>query len=138
MIFQTDPRLNWEIQSEGCNVMVCFWFGALKTNFEVSTDKINRFVDRWVRMNYLRADMLILDYNPIYRDMGLAVKYRDVWDPPDYVCADHEFEHLCFADDRGKHFTAGNGAGAVTYDPMKDARTIRDGHLDSVRIMEIL
>jgi hypothetical protein len=119
-------------------MMVAIWFAVKYGRVEVSPEKINTLVEGWIHDGYLTDSILIKNYNAIYTDLGLPVEYRDEWSPTSYVCGADEIEHLCWKNGNMKHFTAGNGRGVLTYDPMGRAKTVREGVLDSKRIMRIV
>lgn len=138
MIFQFDQRLYYTFYDTGCNVLVCVWYAAIHALFEAAPEKINRMTERWIARGAVLDDLAIQDYEAVYRDLGLNVRYRNEHTDPSYQCGPAEFEHLCWKNGKMKHFTAGNGAGIVTYDPMGRSRTVATGFLESKRIFKVL
>ena len=116
--------------------MVVFWY-AVMNGFEYSPEKGNRIVEWWTHRGWVTEALEIQNYNALYADLGLKVRYNDRWDLSTYVCEPDEFEHLCWVRGGTKHFTAGNGRGIVTYDPMGRSKTVAEGRLESKRIMRM-
>lgn len=138
MILQIDSRLWWKVQDWGCNVLVAAWHAVRYGAYQFDPESFNRLCERWVHYGVTDEELTILNYETVYRHLGLPVDYTDRHESPDYRCGKNEFEHLCWQNGSMKHFTAGNGGGIVTYDPMGFSVTVRDGRIISKRIMRIV
>lgn len=138
MIRQDDKRHRQEIQQWGCNLMTALWFVNKYTNLPISPEFDNDLYEKLLLKGWIDQEVSIKDYVRIYKYLGLLVTYHDIFDKPDYICKRGEFEHLHFVYGEQGHFTAGNGSGIVTYDPMGCARTVKYGKLKDKRIFKLI
>ena len=142
MILQTDPRLRKEVNEWYCYIMDMFWFANKYGRLAVSPEMINASYERYLYQKWIDIEAAVQNPEAIFRDMGLIVKYHDRHDPSDYICKATEFEILYFERQAKEklftHFTAGDGAGHVTYDSMGCAMTVRYGRLVSKRIFKLI
>lgn len=138
MILQIDPRLRPEIQEFGCYLMSVLFFVNKYTNLPLSPDIINQLYTRFIPLGWMDEQCTILNPNAIFGYLKLPVLYHDRYDPPDYICKPDEIEILKWENGNQSHFTAGNGHGIVTYDPMGCAKTVKYGKLVSKRVFRLL
>lgn len=117
--------------------MVVCWFLNKFLHTEWSTGKINDFFSEAVSKKLILSDGSIQNYNGIYLLGGLKVEYLNEHSSPDKICQPDEFEHLEWFWNES-HFTAGNGNGILTYDPMGESQTAKNGYLKSKRIFRRL
>jgi hypothetical protein len=138
MILQVSPGIRDEIAEGGCYFMSLLWWAVILENLSFSVDSINLLYRIFVEKKFMKADGTVLDPTSMYRYLGVRAKYLDKWEVPDYCCQQNQFEILRFGRGELKHFTAGNGFGVVTYDPMGISRTATEGKLLDKRIFERL
>lgn len=139
MILQIDPRLKsdpaWA--ENGCALMSCFFFVNKFTNYPFDPKAILT-LGQFFRENHLvEKDLRILDWERIFNFFpSMYVHYTDRHEPPSRMCHDKEFEILQWYNPRTglKHFTAGNGYGYETYDPLGTSVTVKEGFLQTKRI----
>jgi len=134
MILQTDRRLREKIREEGCYFMCLLWYGNKYGHYELDPDKINELYKLFVDNDWMTEKCKILHPNNIINLLGVRALYTDRHEKPSRMCKDGEFEILCFGLGDMLHFTAGDGKGHITYDPMGESKTARDGLLMSKRI----
>jgi len=93
--------------------------------------------DSFRKHKLVSKEFYILDWEGLFNFFpSMNVLYTNRHETPDRMCKEGEFEILdWFNPQRGKrHFTAGNGRGYVTYDPMGESLTVKEGFLRSKRI----
>ena len=138
MIIQTHPVLWPVVQTHGCYLMVLIWYANQKVGLVVSPELINSLYDEFVRLSWMQVDCKIMRPQEILNRLGVRCRYTDKHEPVSRICGPREFEVLywLWPEEKREHFTAGDGYGHVTYDPMGESRTVRYGRLASKRIFE--
>ena len=141
MILQIDKRLRvdpwWEVS--GCGVMAVFYFVNKFTNYPFDTETILILGDAFKKHDLVTKEFYINNWEGLFNFFpSMEVIYTNRHETPDRLCRDGEFEILDWYNPTTKkrHFTAGNGHGYVTYDPMGQSRTVREGFLRSKRIFQ--
>lgn len=139
MILQIDDRLSvdprWK--ESGCSLMSIFYFVNKFTNFPFDIENILVFGDTFQRHRFVSNDFRILQWEKIFNFFPeMDVIYTNRHEDPSRICREREFEILYFYNPRTglHHFTGGNGKGYVTYDPMGESVTVKEGFLESKRI----
>jgi hypothetical protein len=138
MILQIDDRLKvdpWWGES-GCGLMSIFYFVNKFTNYPFDIENILVFGDSFRKHGLVTDEFFINDWEGIFRFFRFDVIYHNKHESPDTICKSREFEILDWYNPgtKKRHFTAGDGKGRVTYDPMGESITMRDGFLRSKRI----
>ena len=136
MILQRDGRLRQEIQHEGCYLMCLLWFLNKFCNFQVEPSSVSDgLFALFLKRGWMTERCKILNPQAILTWGGVDCRYTDRHEPPTRECRADEFEILYWEHPEvGGHFTAGNGAGIVTYDPWGVSRAATEGTLVSKRI----
>ena len=141
MIWQTHDQLNRNINLYGCYWMALLWHVVRIRRLSIDPEWLERRYDRHVKMGWIRENCFVLNPTAVLRDVGL--KTETVTDPlleepwklrPSYLCKDNEIEILKWTNGENHHFTAGNGYGRITYDPMGISRTASQGIITSKRV----
>ena len=129
----------------------CYYFSAAflvskhaGLMFEVSD--LERLYDDAVARGIMSETCYVEQPGGLFSLLGLPARYTNTHEPPNRVCRPGEIEILCWErprpekgpTGRWRHFTAGDGQGHVTYDPMGRARTVLEGKLVSKRIFSII
>lgn len=139
MILQTDPRLSpdpWWKES-GCSLMSIFFFVNKFTNYPFDIETILALGDQFRKHGYVSEEFFIQDWEGCFNFFPkINVIYTNRHEDPSRICKPREFEILqWYNPETGlKHFTSGDGRGHVTYDPLGESITARDGFLSSKRI----
>ena len=134
MILQTHPRLIPEIRTDGCYFMCLLWYANKYEGCLLSPDVINELFGHFVHIHWLHVDCAVLNPQEILRHLGVDCRYTDRHEPAIRACWPNEFEILRWEYDGKSHFTAGEGRGRVTYDPMGCSKTAKLGRLADKRI----
>ena len=136
MILQRDLRLRQPIRDHGCYFMSLLFLANKYANTQMSIQKINNAIYYGaIQQGYMTAQCYIEKPGEFLKWMGWSAKYMGKHETPDYVCGPGEAEILYFYHpEAGGHFTVGNGAGIVTYDPWGVSRSATAGILKSKRI----
>lgn len=145
MILQKDPRLKGDYRWEkwGCNLNVIYFHVNKYCNYTWTTGKMESIAGYCVRQNWLDGQFKVLQYEQIYRYLGLDVEYVsfDRFYPAEYECRPDEIEHLRWTNTyKGKitkHFTSGDGFSHCTFDPYGVSNTVRYGSVEDKRVFRL-
>ena len=154
MILQTDYRLRTEIQHFGCYLCSLVWHVVMQTRKQIDVEWINQLYDDAVARELMNDKCFIDNPGGVLVLAGMPATYTNKHEPTNRLCAAGEIEVLCWERPRygpdgkqtigldGKpsvwrHFTAGDGQGHVTYDPMGRARTVVEGRMVSKRVFKL-
>lgn len=147
MFLQIDTRYEDEnIKRFGCYYhSIAFHCNRIK-NILLSPTIMEEHKKYLVHENLMGSDCYIKYPEEIFGHIGIDVVYEG-HQPKDYQCENNQIEILCFIRTywsrvkhkyiNYKHFTAGNGRGIVTYDPMGVSNAVRFGELESKRIFTL-
>ena len=141
MILQTDYRLQTDPWwgKAGCAIMDVFYFVNKFTNYPFDTETMLILGDSFRKHDLVGNEFYVKDWQGLFNYFpSMQVVYTNRHETPDRQCQEGEFEILDWYNPRtGKrHFTAGNGHGYVTYDPMGESLTVKEGFLRSKRIFQ--
>lgn len=135
MILQMHPKLNGDIQRNGCGFLSIIWHAVRKRRLVLeSIDEINQLYDKIIPFGYMGENCFIYRWEKVFEMVGLPVDYTQRHEDPSRVCEKGEIEILRFPG----HFVAGNGQGIVTYDSYGESAAIRTGDMRSKRIFKVL
>jgi hypothetical protein len=144
MIRQDDERLIHQYHRGGCYVFSILWFVNMVKNFPFSAELLNELHATLIKHGWMEDDCTVLRPESIYGYFDIGAKI--VWDknsqhkqPPSRICHPNQVECLeWYNPSTGHgHFTAGNGLGMVTYDPLGKSNTVEHGYLVSKRIFTL-
>lgn len=140
MIWQTNENLNKQINDWGCYWMALIWHASRIHRMVLDAERLLHMYDRHSQMGWMTRNCFILNPTAILRDMGVKSMMTtddtltEPWKlPASYICSPQEFEVLEWRYEEG-HFTAGDGKGNLTYDPMGISRTASNGKVVSKRV----
>ena len=135
MILQDHPKLIAPIRESGCGFLSIIWHAVRLRKLLISdVDYINTLYGKIVPMGYMNEKCFIHDWEGVFRECKLPVKYTQRHEDPERVCAKGEIEILRYPG----HFVAGNGQGVVTYDSYGESNAVANHPLHSKRIFKVL
>jgi len=146
MIRQDDSRLRKEINKWGCYYMCILYFANKYVGWEHSIADIDSNYYKEFRLDgWMDRECTILRPDAIFGYFGLVTRikideHHKHKQPPHVMCRADEFEVLLWHNPKTGfgHFTAGNGTGIRTYDPLGESNTATHGYLESKRIFRML
>ena len=135
MILQNNPELAEGIRESGCGFLSIIWHAVRKRKLVISeVEDINILYDEIVPMGYMNAKCFIHNWEGVFRQCGMPVRYTQRHEDPERMCAPNEIEILRYPG----HFVAGNGQSVVTYDSYGESNAVANHPLHSKRIFEVL
>lgn len=144
MIRQDDERLIHQYHLGGCYLFSLLWWVNVLRNFPFSTELLNDLHATLTKHRMMEEDCTVLRPEDVLSYFDLEAKI--LWDknnhhrqPPSRICHPDQFECLEWFNPKTGygHFTAGNGLGMVTYDPLGKSNTAEHGYLKSKRIFTL-
>ena len=116
--------------------MCLLWYANKFTNLQVEPSTVSEEMFLlFMRHGWMTEQAYIQNPQAILNWCGVNCTYTGRHEPPERQCEDDEFEILYWKHPEvGGHFTAGDGAGRVTYDPWGVSKAASEGTLISKRI----
>lgn len=142
MILQRDELIRKrapEYADEGCYVHCLLFIANMLTNRAFTAVHIARFLyPRFIEKGWIKKNCYVLDPCAILAYFGVPVTSVRK-EAADYACSTFEREilHWEYALKGWHHFTVGNGAGVVTFDPWGVSVTATKGTLKSKRVFTL-
>lgn len=145
MIRQDDERLRHQYHRTGCYLFSLLWWVNVVKNFPFSAELLNGLHPVFIKHGWMEEDCTVLRPEDIFGYFDIEA--RIVWDkrnqhkqPPSRITHPDQVECLEWYNPTTGlgHFTAGNGLGMVTYDPLGRSNTVENGHVVSKRILTLL
>jgi hypothetical protein len=139
MILQTDERLRGEIHTAGSYYMCLIDLAREICGKTITPPTINeKLYYEAIREGWMTQGCWVNNPSAIVNCVTKGkptVVYTGVHERPSYTCKEDEWEILYYkrGDSLG-HFVRGDGQGNVTYDPMGESMSVKEGTLKSKRI----
>lgn len=143
MILQTDPALPEVIHSFGCYFTSCLFHAEKRTGKSFAADEVLAIFEAAKKAGFIGDDCYVDDPIGLLRLAGVRVS-GVVKAGISVLPGDRGFELLHFHREADSptgmgnvvhdHFVAGDGAGAVAFDPLGDSNTVKYGFLQNKRI----
>lgn len=124
MLLQRHPEALGVYKKDGCYVYCCFRTAEVFNNCHVSQEHLNHIFPDLIDIGAVDDHCFVLDPDRLHAYFGVITELKQDFEyddyphhaPPDYQCADGEFEYLRFYLEQS-HFVCGNGSGIPTFDP---------------------
>ena len=139
MVYETDPKLDPDLQKFGCAVESLAVY-----NPDITDDELNAFARVAHSKGIIDSDDVIDDWQGLANLFGYPLKYREAHYPPDtqvdpkemYLIGEWHNPNNGFT-----HFVVMDGKGIdksnVSYDPIQGgSKTVREGSFVSYRIFD--
>lgn len=130
----------------------CYIFSILRNantylNIELGVNEIRYFIRMFqmarsssgVSLPAVESDLFVNDPNVVHELLGFHVTGRVRKEPIGYQCKPGELEYLWFYNPKTKfhHMVNGDGHGRVVGDSLGRSITVRDGYLESKRVIAV-
>jgi len=149
MLLKTNPVFPLYLREGACYLFSLFWIAEQHRGRSFSPTEIIEFAQYCIRKKYMKDDCTILDGTAILQALGvdgrfLKVDGNSTHFPPDYKPTPGQYIIQCWfnPDTRLNHFVNGTPPN-IDYDCLglrpdgsRVSRTIRDGYLKSVRVVQ--
>jgi len=137
MILQNDTRIKNEwVHEYGCAIMSIFFIVNQKTGKHFSPAKIDIYIEQMKQANCFTEDMLVY-WERAFQFMGIPAKYLGKKEPK-YKLKKGEFSIAQYHNPATghTHFVVGEKE-VISFDPLGQSITCRDGELVAYRVFKV-
>ncbi len=129
-IFQNNLSLNEHLREYGCGILASLHVFSIR----LTAEQLNKMYEALLAASAIDKDCTI-QWIPFTKMLTSRFEFVGIFNEG-YLTKSNEVEVLQFFNPNNgfKHFVAGDGLGRVSWDPIPNSKTVREGHRIGKRI----